>query len=292
MPPPRRRRYGREKERMGVARSVPDYTKVLRPGTTDTAVLGVDFSEGRRIPSFPELAPSLPAGLTVLECEPTAVEDLPDDRLWPAEYARRVVSEATASGHRIQAVLARCGGAGLACRVAEELASTGTPPAVVLFDPEVVDAGHVRTQFERAVRALEDGVPAETVAEALSRGEELTRRHHGDLAELLAELRLTYAPLVPVALARWNIPVEFGGELVERFTVYTRYLLCAGRAPAKVPDVGVHEVLSRDHPRFPVDGGHPVTRLDVPRTELLRTPEAARVTAEFVRSARTTVPPP
>lgn len=271
---------------------MPTYTKVLKPGTTGTAVVGIDFTEGRQVASFPELARSLPAELAVLECQPAIVEDLADDRLRPDEYARRVVQDVTTAGHRVRAVLARCGGAGLACRVAKEIAvNTGATPTVVLFDPDVVDADHVHMQFERAVHAIRQGIPPELVAAALSRGDDLARRHRGDLGDLLTELHRLYAPLVPSALAHWKIPVELGAELIERFTVFSRYLLCASRVPVPLAHVPIHQVLSRGRSPVPTGQEHLVTRLDVDWAELLAAPETAQVATDLVRNSQVPASP-
>jgi hypothetical protein len=241
---------------------VPSRTRTLRAGPPGAVLLGVDFSEGRQVAGFPELAPLLPDGLTLLECRSSVVEELADGELLPDRYARLVLDDLAAAGHRVTAVLGRCGGAGLACRLAEE---AGAVP-VVLFDPEVVDAGHVHRQFERVVRGL--GLTPEP-----------TRAHQDDLPGLLDELCARYAELVPPALANRGIPGELAGELVERFTVFARYLLCASRAPIQVRHGIVHEVLSRTHPT----AGGTVLRVDADRAELLGSPAAARAVLDLVR---------
>lgn len=265
--------------------------RTLRRGTGGRIVLGVDFTERRSVTSFPEMAAAFPdESVSFLECDVSLVDEVPPDRAHPDEYVRLVLDELGDSGYEVMAVLGRCGGAGLACQVAEGLhAAELATPVVAVFDAEVVDEDVAFVQFDTIVRGLDTSLEESVVTGAIrSFHDVLASRRKGlpqdggDLEPVLRLMRETYRPLVLRAMREEGTPAQFGEYMAERFSVFTRYLMCASRAPVEVTYGPVHRILCRDHDTRGTEHGRPATRLAVDHGDLMDSPQVSDLVLDLL----------
>ena len=246
-------------------------------GTGDDVVLAVDFGGAREEAGFGELAPLLPAGITVLASQSPA--GLPDGVAGAAARLDRWRDEA--AGRQVTAVLGYCAGAAVASWLAGEIG--GDTPAVVLLDPATTTAGTLLASYHTSTASLVEalGRPAEPDEEAaeLAAAAEPTA---AGLLDLAARLAARYERTAEEAGRELDLSDELVGDLVARFTRYLGYLVITRQAEdrrqATPPSLSL---VSAVHPAdaFPAPGE--LRRFEVPRSALLAEPEVAQAVAEF-----------
>jgi hypothetical protein len=199
-----------------------DNWRTLRAGRRDEVVLAVDYWPGRTGAGFAELAAELGGTPTVLESVPPPA----GDRLGGAEGYLEGWS-AGIDPAAVRLVMGNCAGAGFAVVLADRLADIGgleTPPPVVVFDPQLVDAEVVTGEFDRMAARL-GGIP------------EVARpAPPGDLAAYVDDLAARYGGLVAAFAA---VDPVFDDDFVDELTAHGRRYFSYLAAAAELNLTGV-----------------------------------------------------
>ena len=245
-------------------------------------VLCLDFAGGRAAAGFAELAAAAPADSCFLHLRPPAPRgepDLLDPRL--EEWVRQVL----ATGRPVRAVLGFCGGACLATRVADAVASAGhPPPRTVLFDA-VVPAGAtaLSDQFTAAITASAEHLTEAELDDAHRYAERLLDRYPKDLPGIAAALAGRYETLMTAMAGRLALHDVFRRELTAGFASYLTYLRLASQGGLDTHTGTPLFVSSVDHEPEQAAAPEWTVSLDVDRADLLRDAETTKLVADVLR---------
>src|SRR6202451_890641 len=106
----------------------------------------LDFPGGRAAAGFAELADGVAADACFLHVRQVGAGPL-------AACVDRWADELLATGRPVRAVLGYCAGTAMATRLADAIAATGPPPAVVLFDAVPITHDSLAGEFTSAVES-------------------------------------------------------------------------------------------------------------------------------------------
>jgi hypothetical protein len=245
-------------------------------------VLCMDFAGGRVAAGFAELASATPVASCFLHIgppDPGVEPDLLDTRL------ERWVRQVLGTGRPVRAVLGFCGGACLATRVADAIASAGNPPpSVVLFDAVVVTGGTALSdQFTAALTASAEHLTEAELDGAHRYAESVLDRFPNDLPGVAVALADRYDTLMASMASRLSLHEVFRQELTTAFTRYLTYLLLASQGGLDMRAGTPLFVSSVDH-ELAQAGEHARTvSLAADRAGLLRDAETAKLVADVVK---------
>ena len=180
----------------------------------------LDFPGARAAAGFAELAAGVPADVCFLHVRPVGPGPL-------AACVGRWADELRASGRPVRAVLGYCAGTAMAAGLADAVAVTGPPPAVVLFDPVATTGGSLAGEFVLAVESSSRYLTAEEVADARGLSEQLVQTYWDDLPRIAAALTGRYDQLIGAVAGRVQVSEVLRRELTGAFTAYLDYLLLA-----------------------------------------------------------------
>ncbi|WP_031071133.1 hypothetical protein [Streptomyces sp. NRRL WC-3742] len=205
----------------------PSWTRITE-GTTGEVLLAVDFpATGRLQADFSELAARLTGGHAFWRSIVAPAEIGITDH---DAYLQPWLDDVRAAGLPVRAVFGFCVGGVHAALLAEKIGELqGSKPALILFDPELVDAGTVYWQFAMFVESLHQFLAAEEIEELREAGREAHERitDPGELALVLIE---RFRAAIALACERTGLDEEFVVEVVEAFTSFMAYLAIADAA--------------------------------------------------------------
>lgn len=252
-------------------------------------VLAADFPvTGRNEGGFADLAPGLK-----LDCDlwqtVAPVRDPETDTL-DDRYLEPWLSEVSASGRTVRAVLGYCAGSVFAGVLAEKIGERqATAPRVVLFDPELVDVPTVHLQFGRVVGNMTTVLTPEEIAELSGAAERLAAQPGTAPAAFAAGLYAAFRPIGTTALRRAGLDEDYAGELVQLVGSFMSYLATAAGLDPRPGWKGATVVTSASatsglNRMRTTPGVAPIEvaderRFEVEHRDLLRTPAIAEAVA-------------
>ncbi|WP_412077695.1 hypothetical protein ACLF6K_25395 [Streptomyces xanthophaeus] len=200
-------------------------------GDPRRTVLAVDFdSTARPEAGFRRLAPLLPAGREIwLTGQPDAAErQLLDAEAYLGWWRERPEG---ARGH-VDTVMGYCVGGVFASALADEIGrQQGTRPALLLFDPEPVEAMSLYRDLRKAVGAmtvLSEEERTGYVTEALTVCEALTASENvDDFRATALQVVKVYESAAGLAFDRLGLDEETADDLMGMFRSYLSYLSAA-----------------------------------------------------------------
>ncbi|WP_411106763.1 hypothetical protein [Streptomyces sp. cmx-4-9] len=207
----------------------------LSEGDPHRTVLAVDFdSSARPEAGFPRLAPLLPPGREIwLTGQPEEAES----RLLDAEaYLSRWRALPGGADAHVDTVMGYCVGSVFAAALADDIAQRqGVRPALLLFDPEPVEAMSLYRDLEKAVGAmsvLSEEERAGHAAEALTLCTAAGTGADAFRATALQVVKV-YETAAGTAFERLGLDEETADDLMGMFRSYVSYLTAArGLDPA------------------------------------------------------------
>jgi hypothetical protein len=238
----------------------------------------LDFPGGRATAGFAELAAGVPAAASFLHIRPAGGRGTSGGPL--AARAGRWAAELTATGRPVRAVLGFCAGAALATRLADEIAATGPPPMVVLFDAVPTTGGSLASEFLLALESSARHLTAGELADARALPEQLAAACPDDLPRIAAALTGRYEQLMRAVADRLSLPAFLLQDLTGGFTAYLDYLLLAGEGGLDMPAMTPLFVCSAGY-QPPVEGARAIT-LDIDHADLLRDPEVHKLVTDLL----------
>ncbi|MFR9730627.1 hypothetical protein ACL03H_15505 [Saccharopolyspora sp. MS10] len=257
----------------------------LRDGPGAEIVLACDFSTaGRRIATFADLVALTGDGPAVWESAPTP----PDTALDGAAQVRRWADAVRASGRPVRAVLGFCTGAVYAAALAAEI-SRRQPTRLILLDPESGDARPM-LGFLREVVARFGALAPPGADDVLGAAGAAAEEAGTDLMALADRLIALCSAVVTPACANAGLGPARSAEYLDVATRYLHWLAAAGSLEPP-PSWTSAAALNSSTPGAGLLGVPPAERaglvaeevhLDVPHEDLMRTPEAARITARWM----------
>lgn len=249
--------------------------RTVRSGRDARTVLAIDSGLGMAQASFQELA-------ALLETEWTVRESVPGSSLddWLAEINR--------SGYDIRGVLGYCSGSSLAGALADRVIERGwSNPGVVLFDPVPVNPRELWFIFNRFVDAFTELMDEDTIARARTLVREAVHRHGPDLIALTAELRVGYEHTIRAAAEPAGLHEQIIEDFVDRFDAELDFMLAATEHPLSPRHAEVAVIYSSDWTESEIEAASR-DRVEVPRAELLSSPEVAAATMRALTACGTT----
>jgi hypothetical protein len=233
----------------------------------------LDFPGGRATAGFAELAAGVPAAASFLHIRHAGGGPL-------AACAGRWAAELTATGRPVRAVLGFCAGAALATRLADEIAVTGPPPMVVLFDAVPTTGGNLASEFLSALESSARHLTAGELADARGLPEHLAAACPDDLPRIAATLADRYDQLMRAVADRLSLPGFLLQDLTDGFTAYLDYLLLAGEGGLDTRTTTPLFLCSAGY-EPPVEGTRAIT-LDADHADLLRAPEVHKLVTDLL----------
>jgi len=250
---------------------------ILKSGGSEGLTIACDFpATGRTVAGFADLIPALPPTDSLWETSPPPLADVPAMagtgyvEFWLADLRRTAIP--------VRAVLGFCVGGVFAAEVASRVAGfQGTPPKVIVFDPERPDADLLHRHYREGIGSLAALLAPAEVTSAQESG--LAARHETeDLRSLAAELTKLLSEFGRPAFERAGLDARRCAELVDVFNSFLAYLVAAADLDPHAVWAGAEAVSSAT----PHSGLNPLsareraaavareTRFDVPHTDLLR----------------------
>lgn len=262
---------------------------VLRDGDAGL-ILTVAFDAGRGDARFADLA-SLLDGWRVLEGIPRrgTVAALRQDGA--GEYVTPWLEAVKERGQPVRAVLGHCAGAALARELAGGLTALGLgAPALITFDPIVVDSRTLGEDYRTAVRTLAAQLSPLDLQTALAAAQPCDGEPTATGAELspLAEaLEVAYRTAVTAACRHLTVAPAMQQQLADRFSHYLAYLAAAawtqaGAPPADAPPATTVLSATGGLGTSAADPRGTTTRFTVDRTRLLADPEVAAYVSHVI----------
>jgi hypothetical protein len=236
-------------------------------------VLCLDFPGGRPAAGFAELAAGLRIDASFLHVGQAGGAPL-------AACVDSWVAQVAATGRPVRAVLGFCAGTALATRVTDAIATTGSPPVVVLFDAVTTTAGSLAAQFNSTLEASAEYLTEDELVDARDLAEHLVATDTDDLPGIVAALTDRYDLLIRAVADRLSLPEFFRQELINGFTSYLDYLLLASQGGFDMRTTTPLFVTSAEH-ELPVTDVRTVT-LDVSHADLLRDPEVHKFVTDLL----------
>jgi hypothetical protein len=195
----------------------------LNSSARDGIVLAVDYPfTGRPEAGFGELVATLAPDHEVWESVPPTGGA--ETGMTGGDYVRWWLSGL--DGRPVHAVLGFCAGSVYAAAIADRLATTGTRPEVVLFDPEAPSRITVYWQFHKVLDGLSVALEPDEVAEHQQRGRELAERTE-DLAVLRDALLAVFLEAGAIAFARAGLDDVRRDEFAATVSAFMTYLVAA-----------------------------------------------------------------
>jgi hypothetical protein len=236
-------------------------------------VLCLDFPGGRAAAGFAELVAGVPVDACFLHIGQASAGPL-------AVCVDRWVTECTATGRPVRAVLGFCAGAALATRVADAIAATTPPPVVVLFDAMSSTADTLACQLPGALESSAKHLTADELADARALSEQLVATYPDDLPRIAAALTDRYDRLMRAVADRLSLPAFLRQQLTDGFTAYLDYLLLAGEGGLDTRTATPLFLNSANH-EPPAESARTIT-LDIGHDDLLRDPEVHKLVTDLL----------
>ena len=233
----------------------------------------LDFPGARAAAGFAELAAGVPAEACFLHVRPAGAGPL-------AGCVGRWAGELRATGRPVRAVLGYCAGTAMATRLADAVAATGPPPALVLFDAVATTCGSLAGEFVLAVESSSRYLTAEEVADARGLSERLVETYPDDLPRIAAALAGRYDQLIGAVAGRVQVSEVLCRELTGAFAAYLAYLLLASQGGFDMRTTTPLFVCSAGW-EPPVQGARAVV-LDIGHDDLLRAPEVHELVTDLL----------
>ncbi|MEU9041375.1 MULTISPECIES: hypothetical protein [unclassified Kitasatospora] len=262
---------------------------VFDAGSDADIVLAADFPvTGRNEGGFAELAPGLNPDFSLWQT--VAPVRAPETGASPDEYLEGWLSEIEASGRTVRAVMGYCAGSVFAGALAEKVAERqAVAPAVIVFDPELVDVPTAHLQFGRVVGNMTTILTEEEIANLSGTAELLAAKPGIEPAEFAAELYSVFTPIGRGALLRAGLAEDYADELVAMVGSFMAYL-CAASGLDPRPGWARATVVTSGSERSGLNrmrttpGVAPIViadehRFEVEHRDLLRTPAVAETVA-------------
>lgn len=258
--------------------------RALPPGGRDEIVLAVDFdAAGRPEARFADLAALLGSDYAMWETRPQR-----GTRTDGEAYLDRWSAEIEATGQRVRAVLGFCAGAAFAPSMAQRVADRQRSAVpLILFDPEIVTLDTLYWQYTKIVDIASPALTRAETDRALEAGRRL-RARSSELLQLGGQIRAALVEHVAVAFERLGLDEERSTELLDAFADFVEYLCAAGTlhpipgwkqatvVSSSSAMSGLNRMRSTD-PTIGDDVAAREVRLDLPHSELLRSPESADI---------------
>ena len=233
----------------------------------------LDFTGGRAVAGFADLAAGVPVDACFLHIGPTGPGPL-------AACVDRWAAELLATGRPVRAVLGFCAGTAMATRLADAIAATGPPPMVVLFDAVLATGESLTGEFTSALEASAKHLTADELADARELAEQLAQTCPDDLPRIAAALTERYDRLMRVVADRLSVHESLLRELTDGFTAYLDYLLLAAEGGFDMRATAPLFVCSPGH-ELPVEDAR-IIALDVDHADLLRDPGVRKLVADLL----------
>jgi hypothetical protein len=240
----------------------------------------LDFPGVRAAAGFAELAAGVPAAACFLHLEQVGAEPLAAGAEPLAACVGRWAGELLAAGRPVRAVLGYCAGTAMATRLADAIAATGPPPAVVLFDAVPITHDSLAGEFTSAVESNARHLTAGELADARALAGQLVQAYPEDLPRIAAALTERYDRLIGAVAGRLSVREVFRRELTGAFTAYLDYLLLASQGGFDMRTTSPLFVCSAGY-EPPVPGARPIT-LGTGHDDLLRAPKVHELVADLL----------
>ena len=233
----------------------------------------LDFTGGRAVAGFADLAAGVPVDACFLHIGPTGPGPL-------AACVDRWAAELTATGRPVRAVLGFCAGTAMATRLADAIAVTGPPPMVVLFDAVPTTGESLTGQFTSALEASAKHLTADELADARDLSEQLAATYADDLPRIAATLTDRYDRLMRAVADRLSLHEFTFKELTDGFTAYLDYLVLTSEGGFDMRSTTPLFVCSNGY-ESPVEGARTIV-LDIHHADLLRAPETHKLVTDLL----------
>ncbi|MGW0551149.1 hypothetical protein [Streptomyces altiplanensis] len=269
--------------------ATPAAWHVRRPAEGSGLVLACDFSAaGRPVATFTELAELLTTGCALWETAPPE----PDEavRMTGREHVARWAGDLRGRGP-VRAVLGFCTGALYAGALAEEIARSQRRPRLILLDPEPARASMLTGFYESLITRRFASVLSPADAEAaLREGRRAADDTTGGLTALADRLSALVREVVEPAFARVGLHGARVDEFVGLATSYLYWIAAADSCPARGPwatatalngnteGAGLRSFTAAERPGLL----RRAVYLDVSHTDLMRSPETARLVDDLL----------
>ncbi|MFD4475663.1 hypothetical protein ACFWPU_06060 [Streptomyces sp. NPDC058471] len=260
---------------------------VLRDGDAGL-ILTVAFDAGRGDARFADLASRLD-GRQVLEGVPRPSTVAALLRHGADAYVTPWLEEIKERGQPVRAVLGHCAGSGLARELAARLRRLGLgEPALITFDPVLVDSRTLGEDYRTAVHTLAAQLSPQDLDTALAAArpcDDGPLATGADVLPLAEALEAAYGTAVAAACRALGVAPAVQQQLSDRFSHYLAYLAASAWTDAAPPrDTPPATTVLSATGGIGTSGADPrgtVTRFTTDRTRLLADPEVAAYTARL-----------
>ncbi|MCW3815812.1 hypothetical protein ONA91_15290 [Micromonospora sp. DR5-3] len=267
--------------------------RILASGTSDRAVVAMDFGPGSRDAGMSDLVANLTADAVVWQPVFHPQTDDPISGTDPDRLVREWLHELRGAGLRVSGVLGYCAGAALALRMADQILAGGDEaPPVVLLEPERVDSSVIQAHFVASAESYAEVLPPERIKAAVTAAARISSPLGAGIADwdawmradALLDLQGLYDDLVRAVCESFDAGEEVGTGISYRFAAFLSYMVTAGRAGADPTKCSVTPtVVVSEHHELHEGFGVASHRIPVSRSAFLADQSVARVVAEAVR---------